>query len=398
MSNKKSIIIILSLVIGAAAITLLVFSTQPEAEMETATKKTAMLVDVTTVKKGSYRPSVKATGNVQPAKDVNLSPRVGGEVVDISEKFVPGSYVKKGEILLRIDPADYRNALQLRQSDLQLAQADLKVEMGRQDVAKKDYELIGAELSDQNKDLVLRKPQLEQAKANVRAAEAAVNQARLALERTIIRAPFDAHIISRNTNVGSQVSPGDNLGRIVGMDEYWVVANVPINKINWLSFSEDEDKGGSDVKIMNSSAWSTSQFREGQLFRMIGALDNQTRLARVIVRVEDPLLRMQSESTSPPLMIGTFVETEMEARTLDDVVKLNRDYLRKDNNVWVMKNGRLNIREVDILFEDSRFAYISAGLADEDSIVTTNLATVVEGSPLRLEQGENQMSAKNANE
>ena len=66
-------------------------------------------------------------------------------------------------------------------------------------------------------------------------------------------------------------------------------------------------------------------------------------------------------------------------------MKLNRDYLRKDETVWVMKDGKLQIAEVDIVFEDARFAYVRSGLSDGDQVVTTNLSTVVEGAPLRVE-------------
>ncbi len=346
-----------------------------------------MLVEVIEVSRGDHKPLVEATGNVQPAMDIILSPRVGGEVIAISEAFIPGSFVKKGEVLLQIDPADYQNTLRLRESDLQLARADLAVEMGRQDVAQKDYELIGDELSQENQNLVLRKPQLESARANVAAAEAALEQARLSLERTTIRAPFDAHIINRNVNAGSQVSPGDDLGRLVGMDEYWIVANVPVSKVNRLSFSDEGAKAGSPVKVLNPNIWPYGQYREGRLFRLIGALDNQTRLARMLVSVEDPLVRKNNADTLPRLMIGTFVETQIEAEEIRNVVRLSRDYLRKEGTVWVMQDGKLNIRNVDIIFEDANYAYIMSGLSDGDHVVTTNLATVVEGSLLRTEKG-----------
>jgi len=288
-------------------------------------------------------------------------------------------------VLLRIDPSDYENTLQLRKSDLRLAKADLQVEMGRQDVARKDYELIGDELSQENKALVLREPQLESARANIEAAEAAVKQAEMSLSRTIIRAPFDAHIITRNANIGSQVAPGANLGRLVGMDEYWVIANVPISKIGRLTFSENAAGQGSTVKILNENTWPDGQYREGQLFRLVGALDNQTRLARVLITVKDPLSRKADISQCPPLIIGSFVETHIQAKQLNNTIRLNRDYLRKDETVWVMEDKELKIKEVTVALEDAKYAYIEKGLADQDQVVTTNLATVVEGSPLRLE-------------
>lgn len=367
-----------------AVITFFVFMTEPEAQREGATKKTAMLVEVIKVSRGNFTPTVVATGTVQAAKDVILSPQVEGQVIRISENFIPGSFVKKGEVLLQINPADYRNTLLLRQSDLELAKSNLSIEMGRQDVARKDFELIGQEMSEDNKALVLREPQLESAKANVEAAEAAVNQAQLNLQRTTIRAPFDAHVISRNTNVGAQLAPGAEIGRLVGMDEYWVVANVPMGKVNWLTFSEEGSETGSTVKIYSKN-WSDGQHREGTLFRLVGALDAQTRLARVLISVPDPLVRKASMDTIPPLMIGAFVESHIEAREIEDVVLLNRDHLRQDETVWVMEDGKLQIRKVKIAFQDPEYAYIREGLSDSDWVITTDLSTVVEGSELRME-------------
>jgi RND family efflux transporter MFP subunit len=290
--------------------------------------------------------------------------------------------VRKGEVLLRLDPADYENTLTFRKSDLRSAQAALELELGRQNVALEDYEMLGEELEPQFKALALRKPQLDQAQADVISAQAAVDQAQLSLDRTVIKAPFDAHIITMNANVGSQVSPGDNLGRIVGMDEYWVMANVPIAKINWLDFSEGDGEGAS-VRIMNENIWPKEQYREGTLFRMVGALDDETRLARVLVSVPDPLAR--KSANLPPLMIGTFVETHIEAKEIKDVVRLERKYLRKDETVWVKKGNALDVRKVNIRFQDALYAYIDEGLEADDEIIITSLSTVVPGSKLRTE-------------
>lgn len=373
------------IILTSAVITFIIFLTAPEADREGATRTTAMLVEVVEVKRGDFTPTVVATGNVEAATDITLSTQIGGEVVKISDNFIPGSYVKKGEILLQINPADYQNTLQLRQSDLELAKADLSIEMGRQEVAVKDYQLIGDEFTTNNRELVLRKPQLESAKALIAAAEASVRQAQLDLDRTTIRSPFDAHILSRNANLGSQLAPGTELGRLVGMNEYWVVANVPTAHVNWLEFAENDSDSGSEVKIYNQTSWSDTQHREGRLYRLVGALDAQTRLARVLVSVPDPLLRLNPNDSLPPLMIGTFVEAHIQAREIKDVVRLSRDHLRQGGTVWVMNKGKLDVREVDILFQDAEHAYIQDGLSDNEQVVMTDLSTVVEGSALRTE-------------
>lgn len=383
--NRKATFIISIIILGVAGIvTWIIFSTEPAAVRESATKETAMLVDVITVKKDTYHPTISAMGTVQASQQIELSPQVSGRVTALSENFVPGGYVKKGEMLLQIEKADFQNRLQQRKSELLQARSELNMEMGRQRVAQKDYELAEQDLSDAEKDLVLRKPQLEAARSRVLSAESAVEQARLDLQRTTVKAPFDAHVISRQINTGSQVAAGQSLGQIAGLDTYWVEATVPLSQLPHITFPKDEEEG-SPVSV-SSRSWPAETSRKGRLFRLIGSLEDQTRLARILVEVEDPLAYRKDADTLPALMLGAFVEAQIQAKAIPGVVRLNRDYVRKNETVWVMKNGELDIRDVQIAFKDATHAYIREGLSDNDSVVTTNLSTVVEGSLLRLEE------------
>lgn len=388
MNWKKTLLICLFILFVGGAVTILIFSTEPTASRSGATKETAMLVDIINVQRGTFQPTIEATGTVQPSQDITLSPRVGGEIIRLSENFTPGGYVQMGEMLLQIDPSDYRNLLQQRRSELQQAESDLTIEMGRQNVAEQDYELLDDSLTIDNRSLVLREPQLNTARAIVESAEAAVRQAELDLERTTIKAPFDAYIISRNANVGSQVAPGDNLGRLVGLENYWVVATIPQSKLRWITIPDGNEEKGSDVRIRNRTAWEEDEYREGYLYKLVGALEDQTRMARVLVNVPDPHRYQAENPNAPPLMIGSFVETVIQAEELADVIRINRDYIRQDNTVWVMENEELRIRDVEIIFRDADYAYITNGLNDGDQVVVTNLTTVVDGSPLRLEESD----------
>lgn len=370
--------------------TTLIFSTEPEAQQEGATIETAILVDVVTAEKGTFAPTIVATGTVQPVEDVVLSPLVPGQIIRRDPAFTPGGFVKKGEVLLQIDPADYQNTLELRKSELLQSETTLATEMGRQQIAEQDLQLINNDslfgdnpLSDNETQLVLRKPQLNAVKATIEAARASVNQAELNLERTTIRAPFDAHILSQNVTVGSQVAQGDNLGRIVGTDSYWVTATVPVSRLQWLKFPESNSEKGSLVHIENPSAWTTGASRTGYLDRQIGALDAQTRLARVLVRVEDPLATSKALEGAPKLMIGTFVEVNIEADSIPNVVRMDRNLVRSNQTAWVMKDELLEIRELDIILTDNEYVYVQSGLEEGDKIVTTNLSTVTNGIELR---------------
>jgi RND family efflux transporter MFP subunit len=387
MSKKKTLLISLGVLVAGAALILLIFNTEPEAQRSGATKETAMLVNTVQVERSNFTPTINAMGTVVPSQDVMLSPRVGGQIIELSENFTPGGYIEEGEMLLQIDPADYQNALQQRESELQQAQTNLEIEMGRQNVARQDYELLDDSLTNENRSLVLREPQLNAARSNVQSAEAAVEQAQLNLERTTIRAPFDAYILSRNVNLGSQVSPGDELARLVGRDTYWIETTVPLRHLRYMNIPQNGDDG-SPVTIRNRSVWEEGESRQGTLFRLVGTLTDETRLARVLVEVDDPHGYLDENNDQPRLMIGSFVEANIQAQELQNVVRLSRDYVRQDNTIWVNENDTLRIRNANILFRDANYAYITEGLEDGEHVVTTNLTTVVDGSPLRVEGSE----------
>jgi RND family efflux transporter MFP subunit len=321
---------------------------------------------------------------------VLLSPRVSGQVVELASAFVPGGTVRAGDLLLRIDPADFHNALAIRESELEQAEASLEIEQGRQTLAKKELALLEGTIDEVNRALVLRTPQIESIRAQVSAAQAAVERAKLDLARTQVFAPFDAHILDRSVNVGSQVAPGDELAQLVGVSEYWIMATVPIQSLRWLEFPE-LDGQGSQVSLRNPGTWPPGAERQAEVARLIGTLDQESRLARVLITVDDPLAQ---NTDAPPLILGTLIETHIEGRPIADVVRLSRAYVRERDTVWVIRDNKLEIREANIVFRDAEYAYIQDGLAAGDEVVTTTLATVAEGIGLRKttasrEQGEN---------
>jgi RND family efflux transporter MFP subunit len=369
----------LAILAASAAAIVVINQSEPTAQQIDATRKSAALVETVTVQRGTYSPRLVALGTVEPVQDIILSPRVSGQVIELSPEFVPGGMVRKGDLLLSIDPADFENALSIRESELQQAEASLEIEEGRVSLAKQELALLEETIDETNRALVLREPQFASMQAQVRAAKAAVQRAKLDLERSRVFAPFDAQILNRSVNVGSQVSPGDELGQLVGVEEYWILAAVPIRSLRWVQFPEPE-RPGSAVTLRSLDARGPETERQARVTRMIGALDEQTRLARVLITVPDPLGR---KSEVPPLILDTLIEAQIEGRPIEDVVRLSREYVRDRDTVWVMKDDKLEIRETDIIFRDAVYAYIREGLASGEEVVTTTLATVADGVGLR---------------
>lgn len=385
---------VLAVSLGVAAVT---FLTEPEAQRSSVAKSTAMLVDVVSVERSTFTPEIVATATVQAEQDIELRPQVSGRVVEVASEFTPGGFVAEGDLLVKLEAADFRYALAQTRSNLRDALSALAVEEGRQDAARAEYAFLDETLEPENEELVLRTPQLEAARERVKAARAAVSQAELNLRRTQIRAPFDAHIIDRRANVGSQVSPGEALGRLVGVDAYWVRIDVPVSKLPWVRVGGAEK--GAEVRVRNARGWPEGVYRQGFVSRLVGTLDGQTRMARLLGIVEDPMGRESGGPDKPPLMIGEFLQATIVGEPLEDVVKLNRDYLRSDDTVWVMVDGKLEVRSADVVMRDATHAYITEGLEGGEEVVTTNLSTVVDGARLRLDpEQESDESEESENE
>ena len=218
----------------------------------------------------SERVQILAHGAVEAAQRSVLAARVSGEVVEISDAFVPGNRVAAGTTLLRLDPADYELALVEAQASLATARASLAQEQGNQAVARADADILNLEVSEDERRLMLREPQLSSARANVKLAETALQRARLNLERTRVLAPFDGLVLSRDVALGSQVAAnGGVLGELAAAAPYWVVLRVPIDALRWIEWPDQDGQGGSAVELRdagdrNSPSWLRMQWGSPQ--------------------------------------------------------------------------------------------------------------------------------------
>ena len=362
--------------------------TEPTAQRIEATRKSAALVETLVVERGEYTPQLVALGEVEPARQITLSPRVSGQVVELASNFVPGGMARAGDLLLRIDPADFQNALSVSESELQQAEASLEIEVGRQSLARKELALLEETIDETNRALVLREPQIASIRAEINAAKASVERAKLDLARTSVTAPFDMQFLRCSVNVGSQVTPSEELAQLVGVKNYWIMTAVPVRSLHWLQFPDSGDEA-STVTLRNPNTWPSGAVRQGKVARMIGTLDDQTRLARVLITVEDPLAR---HTDGPPLILDTLLEAHIECRPIENVIRLRRQYVHERDTVWVMEDDKLAIRTADVLFRDAEYAYIQNGLESGDQVVTTTLATVAAGISLRKVDDPNESS------
>ena len=373
-----------AILVGAVLVGVALMRSKPRAR-RTPPAPSAKLVEVEPIRLGDRAIAIEVMGTVMPAHEIALTPRVSGQIVDTSPEFAPGGFFRKGEVMVRIDPSDYALLVQQRESALAQAESVHQLEMGQQTIALREYELLREMVAEEDRDLVLRQPQLQSAEANVAAARAALEDARLDLERTQVRAPFNAVLSAQMADVGGQVSPASPLGQLVDMDLFWVEVSVPVDQLRWIAIPRRAEEKGARARIYSESAWGEGVFRSGVVIRLRPGLEAQGRMARLLIEVPDPLARRPEHAEAPRMILSTYVRVEIEGATLQDVATISRSALRDGDRVYLMDgDGRLEIRPVEVIFRGSEAVFVR-GVGPGERLVTTDLSAPVEGMPLRLQ-------------
>lgn len=375
-------IVVLVLAVFAASSLL---DTAPKAGRRPPPERQARLVEVTAVEHSVRPVVVSAWGEVRPAREVVLRAQVTGLVADMHAELVPGGRLPAGATALEIERDDYALQLEQARGELVRAQADLALEQGQQAVARREFELLGKKPSAKERSLMLREPQLETARASVAAAKAAVAAAELALERTQVKTPFDALVLERTVATGATVASSTDIATLAATDRWWVEVAVPVSALQWIEVGNGNPGSGSLVRLYDDAAWGGGNYREGRVVRRYGALEQQGRMARLLVEVSDPLALEPANAGKPAMLIGAFLRAEIHGRTLQNVVALEPGWLRQDDVVWLMNaEDRLELRPVKIAYRGTDYLLVADGLAPGERVVTTPINAAAEGMPLRV--------------
>lgn len=361
--------------------------TGPKTERK-ARQYNARLVDVQKMSLTDQAIVVHAMGTVIPAQQISLTPQISGKIEQLNPQLEPGGFLKQDQTILKIEDTDYKLAKLLRQAELDQVQADYRIEQGQQAIAKREYELLGQDINEQDRDLILRKPQLQIVAAQLEAAKSKLDQAELDLKRTTIKAPFNAIVLERNINIGSHVTTGSTLANLVGTDVYWIKISVPVDQLKWIHIPNAINPQGSNVRIFNETAWGKTFHRIGQVIRLAGNLEAQGRMAQLIVAVKNPLTYLDNGKMTPPLLLDSYVRVEINGSTLKNIFKIPRDIIQHDNTIFVYKDQKLDIRPVMIVHRGPDHVYVQSGLNNQEWIITTKIDAPIQDMPLRTKQAK----------
>jgi RND family efflux transporter MFP subunit len=331
-------------------------ASDPEAKEQIDTRP---VVEVEAVSALSHQVVINSYGEVKPFESTRLSAQVSGEVVYWHPSFVTGGIVAKGDVLLKIETANYEAAVLQAEAEVSRAQAQLIEEQALADVAADEAKRFP---SKKHTDLFLRKPQLLSAKAAVKSAKAALKRAKRDLDNCEVVAPYDSLVVSRDVGLGQFVSTGGSIAQLNNIEFAEVV--IPVAGFDSVFLPERIE--GLSATVINPGL--NGYTRSAHIHRDLGVVDKDTRMVNLVVRINDPY---GLETNQPQVKFGSFVQVNFAGKTLNSIYRLPQD-LVNNNTVWLLNDeGKLEARKVQVIREEGEFFYVSTGLNENEQLVTT---------------------------
>ncbi len=402
----------------ATVIAVLLITMRPKAERQVRTQK-GLLVEVLPIKAENLNMMIEAYGTVKPREVLKLVAEARGQIVAMHPSFEEGGYIRKGRILVKIDPRNYQLEVERRGVQIILTEAELKrLQQEMQnleaslEIAKSDVELAGAENSRLKKlisknivaqttvdkteqrylsslerlqglenQLALKGPLGEQIEAQRAMAKVQLRQAKLDLERTSIVSPFNGWVLEKNVEKGQHVNAGQYLGKIYKEGALDIEVRIPIKDLKWFPpVSSRSSRAEAEITFGSKD---TSYSWKGRVARIKAQMDEKTRTLPVVVEV-NKIAAAGGEQGNFHLRPGMFVTVLIKGREIKQAFVLPRHVVHAGDVVYIVIDNRLRIRPVDILrsFKDSIF--VDKGLSDGELIIKTPISGPAEGMQVRV--------------
>ncbi len=379
-NRVRQFLISIGIILGSILLMVVIIFSDGEVE-RTQPQIATTIVSTTSLQKQNVTISIPGFGTLEPDRELILRSEVSGRIVEMSEHLTEGGLVSSGEQLIQIDPRDYINQVEQQLAQLKAAEFELELEHGRQRVARREWELIGPSMQQDefSEHLALRRPHLEEKEAVVRAANSSLEKARLDLERTRIASPFNAIVLEENAEIGELVSEQSTIARLAATDLFVVKMNIPYEKLRWINFGRGDSVFSAVITQQIGDGMSIE--REAFVMRLLGDLDSRGRLARLLIGVEDPL---GLESGKPPLLLNSYVHVEVKGEKIEDAFVIPRSALKAGSTVWIMtEEDTLNIRPVKVLYRQLDEVIVENNLQTGEKLITSNISTPIQGMSLR---------------
>ncbi len=366
----------IAVLVGIVALVILLGVLKPRAE-EKADDTHPPAVQVAVAHARPTTLTLSSQGEARPRVEATLAAQVAGRVVWTSPKFVEGGAFTEGEVMARIDAADYQLAVVRARAQVAQSEEGVAREEAEGELARQDWQALGR---GEPPPLAVREPQMAQARAALAAAQASLRSAELDLSRASLRAPFTGRVRERRANVGDYVGPGSPLAVMFATDTMEI--RLPLTDADLQSmripvgFTAGAAHPGPIAHVTNVMGGRLMTW-EGRLVRTEASVDARTRLIYGTVEVRAPF----AATNTTPLAPGMFVNVRLEGSASETLVAAPRSALKRNEFVYVLTaDNTIDIRQVSPAQTTADEVLFREGLADGERVIVSHIASPHQGT------------------
>ena len=384
MTRILKIILPVAFIVAAVVASFAMIQARPDAPKE-ASPKPALLVSVATARSEAIQFVIRSRGVVSPRTQTTLVSEVSGKISEVSPAFASGGFFQRGDVLIRIDPRNYETGVKRARAEVAKARTGVATENALAGYAFDDWERL-RELNAATgpaSELTLRKPQLQQALAELESKEADLEKVLEDLRRTVIRAPYDGMVREKIADVGQYVNVGAQLVHTFAVDLAEIRLPVTQKDLRFLDLKK-LDAGGELPVVLSASIGDQLFEWDARVVRSEGVFDAVSRVLYIVAQVDDPY--DLAGSGREPMRMGTFVTAAITGLPGGELIAVPRHALSRGTTLWVVDaNSTIQPRIVRIVRTGDDLAYLDRGVAHGEVYVTAPIDHPLPGMRVRLD-------------
>lgn len=335
-----------------------------------------------------YQVYLQTQGVVRPRTETNLTSTLSGSVKFISPQLQDGAFFKKGDLLLELNSKDYATNIVTAKASLARAEAALAQEQATAAQALRNWQDIG--FDEAPNDLVLRKPQLKEANANVAAQQALLDQANRELARTKIYAPFDGRIRENHIGPGETVSTNNPLAEIYATDYAEIRLPLSARQLNQISINEQGNQA-IPVQLTDALNAENKTIWKAVVKHVEGELDEVSRELNVIAHIPDPF---GTEKQHAPLRMNQPVKASITAKVIKNTHEIDRKHLYGANEILIVEGDIITRKKINIVWSTQNSVITTDQDITGKLLATSRLNFVKSGTTVEIiEEAQHQLAA-----
>jgi len=326
---------------------------------------------------------ISAEGFVRPARELALSAESAGRLIQLHPAVQSRASVSKGAIIGRLDDRAAKAALQRASSDIGSTRA--RLDLNRTQLERAQTLRARGVISEDELDRRLAEE--SELKASLASLTSALESASVALDSTVIKAPFDGQVLEKHVEVGTVLAPGQIVATLFTPDALEVSVALEESEAALVPALLGPDADFSSIQATVTASFAGEEtVWPARIERVAPALSVATRTLEVTVRLNNS----PDVSELAPVLVNGWAKVRIEGLISDSVLAVPSAQIRPESTLWLVADGKLNIVDVSTLQVDQRISYVRL---DESSLraplnrsqlVTSVLPAPVDGMSVRI--------------